>query len=74
MRRHSLRDVESGQQIGGENIVVEIDKSKFTKRKYNRGHKVSGGWVLKIIGGREILRRTTAKCLWLLYMNVCMKH
>ena len=36
--------------IGGENIVVEIDESKFGKRKYNKGHRVEGVWV---IGGVE---------------------
>ena len=36
--------------IGGEGIVVEIDESKFGKRKYNRGHRVEGVWV---VGGVE---------------------
>ena len=36
--------------IGGPNIVVEIDESKFGKRKYHRGHRVEGVWVL---GGVE---------------------
>lgn len=38
------------QIIGGENIIVEIDESKFGKIKYHRGHKVDGAWVL---GGVE---------------------
>lgn len=42
-------------QIGGEGIVVELDESKLGKRKYHRGHRVDGVWVL---GGVE---RTTAK-------------
>lgn len=38
------------ERIGGPGIVVEIDESKFAKRKYNVGHRVTGGWVF---GGRE---------------------
>jgi transposase-like protein len=37
------------EQIGGNNLIVEIDESKFGKRKYNRGHKVEGVWVLGLI-------------------------
>jgi transposase-like protein len=36
--------------IGGPGIVVEIDESKFGKRKHNRGHRVEGVWV---VGGVE---------------------
>ena len=32
--------------LGGKNETVEIDESYFCKRKYNRGHKVNGIWVL----------------------------
>ncbi len=38
------------EMIGGEGKIVEIDESKFGKRKYNRGRKVTGQWVL---GGIE---------------------
>jgi len=37
-------------KIGGPGIVVEIDESKFGKRKYNSGKRVEGVWVL---GGVE---------------------
>jgi 16S rRNA G966 N2-methylase RsmD len=42
-------------KIGGRNKIVEIDESKIAKRKYNKGHKVEGAWV---IGGIE---RSTLK-------------
>lgn len=37
--------------VGGVGIIVEIDESKLSKRKYNKGHRVNGVWV---IGGVEI--------------------
>ncbi|XP_035220741.1 uncharacterized protein LOC118193724 [Stegodyphus dumicola] len=37
-------------KIGGECKVVEVDESKFGKRKYNKGHYVEGQWVF---GGVE---------------------
>ena len=37
-------------KVGGEGIVVEIDESKLSKRKFHRGHRVEGVWV---IGGVE---------------------
>ncbi|XP_019862099.1 PREDICTED: uncharacterized protein LOC109590640 [Amphimedon queenslandica] len=42
--------------IGGPGSVIEIDKSKFGKRKYNRGRYVDGHWVF---GGIE---RGTSNC------------
>ena len=38
------------EQIGGNGVEVEIDESKFGKRKYHKGHRVEGQWVF---GGRE---------------------
>lgn len=32
--------------IGGPGVFVEIDETKLGKRKYNRGHRVEGVWVL----------------------------
>jgi transposase-like protein len=42
---------EEDVRIGGPGIIVEVDESKFGRRKYNRGHRVAGAWVL---GGIEI--------------------
>ncbi|KAI8373361.1 hypothetical protein BD560DRAFT_489266 [Blakeslea trispora] len=39
-----------GVDFQGNPIIVEIDESKFGKRKYNRGHRVDGVWV---VGGVE---------------------
>ena len=41
--------------IGGNGIEVEIDESKFGKRKYQKGHAVEGQWVF---GGREKYDKT----------------
>lgn len=32
--------------IGGDGIIVEVDETKLGKRKYNRGHRVEGVWVV----------------------------
>jgi transposase-like protein len=33
-------------RLGGPGKIVEIDEAKFGKRKYNRGRRVKGNWVL----------------------------
>jgi hypothetical protein len=33
------------ERIGGPNKTVEIDESKFGRRKYHRGHPARGQWV-----------------------------
>ena len=49
-------------KIGGKDVIVEIDESKFGKRKFNRGHHVEGVWVLgcveRTIKKRIILKKT----------------
>ena len=42
--------MEESESIGREGKVVQIDKSKFGKRKYHSGHHVEGQWVF---GGIE---------------------
>lgn len=32
--------------IGGPGIIVEVDETKLGRRKYNRGHRVDGVWVI----------------------------
>ena len=51
---------EDGGQIGGKNVIVEIDESKFGKRKYHRGHHVEGAWVIGGVG-RAVERRVFAE-------------
>lgn len=51
-----LLDNGATQKIGGAGHIIEIDESKFGKRKYNRGRRVVGKWIL---GG---YCRTTGEC------------
>ncbi|XP_063688371.1 uncharacterized protein LOC134821600 [Bolinopsis microptera] len=51
-----LFDNGARRKIGGVGCTVEVDESKFGKRKYNRGRRVVGKWVL---GG---FCRTTGEC------------
>lgn len=54
-------------KIGGNNVVLEIDESKFGKRKYNRGHHVEGVWILGCVERtherRIILKKTEKEIL-----------
>ncbi|XP_047988938.1 uncharacterized protein LOC125234096 [Leguminivora glycinivorella] len=44
-------------KIGGPNKIVQIDESKFGKRKYNRGRFIEGHWVIGMIeDGSDDLR------------------
>lgn len=47
--------------IGGDGIIVEIDETKLGTRKYNRGHRVDGVWVVggieKIVEGKIFIAK-----------------
>ncbi|KAG1398570.1 hypothetical protein G6F58_011295 [Rhizopus delemar] len=53
-----------GYDADGNPIVVEIDESKFGKRKYHRGHRVEGVWV---VGGVE--KTPERKCFLVVVNN-----
>ena len=40
-----LQEQEQGK-IGGRGKIIQLDESKFGKRKFNRGRRVEGHWVL----------------------------
>lgn len=41
--------INNGECLGGEGKTVEIDESKFGRRKYNRGKRVEGQWVFGML-------------------------
>jgi IS1 family transposase len=49
--------------IGGPGIVVEMDETKMGKRKYHKGHRVEGVWV---VGGVE---KTPARRVFLVVVE-----
>ena len=46
------------QRLGGPGMIVDTDKSLFTRRKYNFGHAVAEQWIM---GGYDI--QTMHGCL-----------
>ena len=57
-------DIPNMEPIGGPGVIVELDESKFGKRKYHRGHRVEGVWVL---GGVE--RTPERRCFAVIVEN-----
>lgn len=54
---YALENQEQKEKIGGVGKIVQIDESKFGKRKYNKGRRVEGHWVLGLIeDGSDDLR------------------
>ena len=56
IRQCMAADLLSGDaMIGGPGQIVEIDESKFGKRKYHCGRRVVGKWVLGGVTRVELL-------------------
>jgi transposase-like protein len=54
IRNNVIENIElSDNKIGGKGIEVQLDESKFGKRKYNQGHHVEGAWIF---GGVEVTK------------------
>uniref|UniRef100_A0A2H1WZ44 SFRICE_041273 n=1 Tax=Spodoptera frugiperda TaxID=7108 RepID=A0A2H1WZ44_SPOFR len=54
---YMLEHVTADRKIGGPNKIVQIDESKFGRRKYNRGRHIEGHWVIGMIeDGSDDLR------------------
>ena len=45
---YCLKERERGK-IGGPGTIIQVDESKFGRRKYNRGRRIDGHWVLGLI-------------------------
>jgi hypothetical protein len=63
--------------IGGEDICVEIDETKLGKRKYNRGHRVEGVWVLVGVertAERKVFMRIIEKRDSDTLMDIILRH
>ena len=52
----------SSQKIGGPNKTVEIDDSKFGRRKYNRGDKVKGQWAFVAVERESGKYKSSSRC------------
>ena len=63
-------------KIGGNNAIVEIDESKFGKRKYNRGHRVEGVWVVGAVEriNKRIVLRHVEKRDGFTLTTLCKKY
>jgi hypothetical protein len=52
-----LKEQQELGKIGGVGVTVQLDESKFGRRKYNKGRRTEGHWVLGMIAdGSEDLR------------------
>jgi transposase-like protein len=51
------------KKIGGKDKIVEMDETKIAKRKYNKGRKIEGAWM---IGGIERNENKNEKKLFML--------
>lgn len=56
-KRISLRYYKNFAKLGGKKIIVEIDESKFGKRKYHKGHHVEGMRAFGMVERTAIKRK-----------------
>jgi transposase-like protein len=63
--------------IGGDGIIVQIDETKMGKRKYHRGHRVDGAWVLvgiEMTPERRVFAEVVADRAESTLVNVISRH
>ncbi|KAL4710152.1 hypothetical protein ACJJTC_006449 [Scirpophaga incertulas] len=54
---YEIEKEEERPMIGGPGKIVQMDESKFGKRKYNRGRQIEGHWIIGMIeDGSDDLR------------------
>jgi hypothetical protein len=44
------------KMIGGEGIEVDIDETKLGRRKYHRGYRMEGVWLLDVVERTPVRR------------------
>ena len=49
------------KKSGGRNEIVEVDESKIAKRKYHKGHRVEGVWIIGDIQRNRLKNRMIKK-------------
>ena len=63
---------ENDDIIRGLGIEVQLDESKFGKRKFNRGHYVEGAWMFKGVELTEE-RKVFLKQIQILWKEIGME-
>ena len=63
-------------KIGEGNAIIEINESKFGRRKYNKGYRVEGVWVVCVVdrNTKRIVPRHIEKKDTLILTTFCKKY